>query len=121
MKTFALDENGDLLIEKNNIVLTCDKNLLIQKIKTVIQTTKRESFFNLNEGISRKLLTGKPKAGQDFEEIARNEIIDALSQVDESLQLTAFSYDFNSKTRTAVITFSAQSDTETLELTAELP
>ncbi len=120
MKSFALDENGDLFIEKNKVVLTYDKNLLIQKIKTTLQTTKRESFFNINEGISRKNLIGKPPAGQDPEEIARNEIIDALSQVDESLQLTAFSYDFDSKTRTAVITFSAQSDTENLELSAEI-
>ncbi len=61
MKTFALDERGDLLIENGEIQMITESDVTAQKIKTVLGIQKGEWFFNEDEGINRDAILGKKK------------------------------------------------------------
>lgn len=106
MQGFALTEDGDLLIENNQIKMVADNELLRQKIKTVLQTNIGEWFLNLNEGIDFSNLLGKYKG----EEVIRNEIIEGLSQIDSSLYLEEFSCDFDRINRKLTVKFKAKNE-----------
>ena len=51
MKGFALDNNGDVIIEKNKIKMIDGVDLINQTVKTVLGTNKTEWFLNVDEGI----------------------------------------------------------------------
>lgn len=51
MKGFALDEYGDVIIEQNDVKLTYDTELLIQKIRQVLNTNRGEWWLDPKEGI----------------------------------------------------------------------
>ena len=51
MKGFALDSNGDLLIENNEISLVVGDSLLQQKVQTVLRTNLREWFSIGSRGL----------------------------------------------------------------------
>lgn len=88
MKNFRLDENGDVVIKNNDIAMTSDDDLLLQTIKTILGTNKREWFLNLNEGINfGNILKKNPE-----QDIVRDEVLSGLIQVDSSFYLTDFQY-----------------------------
>ncbi len=104
MKGFALDNNGDIIIEKNKIKMIDGVDLINQTVKTVLGTNKTEWFLNIDEGIDFNNLLSKKKD----DEIIRNEILQGLQQVDSSFVLETFNCDFNSKHRKLTISFTAK-------------
>ena len=108
MKGFALDNNGDVIIEKNKIKMIDGVDLINQTVKTVLGTNKTEWFLNVDEGIDFNNLLGKKKD----ENIIRNEIIQGLQQVDSSFVLEMFTCDFDSKNRKLTISFTAKNSSD---------
>lgn len=101
MKGFKLDEDGDVIINKKDIRIIEESELLKQTVATVLKTNKKEWSFNKNEGINfRKIITKNPDI-----ELIKNEIQEGLKQIDDTFILTEFS--FTKKERTAFIEFSA--------------
>lgn len=104
MKGFALDSNGDVIIEKNKIKMVDGAELIRQTVQTVLGTNKYEWFLNIDEGIDFNNLLGKKKD----DDIIRNEIIQGLQQVDSSFVLENFNCDFDIKSRKLTINFKAK-------------
>lgn len=59
MKGFALNEQGDLVIENGEIQMVHGTELKAQTIKTVLGTQKGEWFPNWEEGIDHNEILGK--------------------------------------------------------------
>lgn len=106
MKGFALDENGDVLIENNTISIVTGDELLRQKVWTVLRTNLKEWFFDWSQGIDFNNLLGKNVG----EELARYEVERGLHQVDSTFTVSEFSYEMDAAARTAKVTFKAQTE-----------
>lgn len=106
MKGFALDENGDVLIENGEISIVVGESLVQQKVTTVLRTKLKEWFFDWEQGIDHDNLLGKNVNA----ELARYEIERGLLQVDSTFTITDFTYEVDKATRTAKITFKAQTE-----------
>ena len=104
MKGFALDSNGDVIIENNKIKMVDGTELIRQAVQTVLGTNKNEWFLNIDEGIDFNNILGTKKD----DEIIRNEIIQGLQQVDGSFVLETFNWDFDRKHRKLTIHFKAR-------------
>ena len=87
MKSFALDSNGDLIIENNEIRMVENEELKRQTIETTIGTNKGEWFFNWEQGINFSNILGKGIT----DEMVQAEIESGLHQVDETLHISEFS------------------------------
>ena len=88
MQGFALDSNGDIVIQKNKIVMVKDKDLTLQTIRTILSTNKNEWFLNTDEGIDlSKIFVKNP----DYDTI-KGEVATGLSQIDEDLLIKGFDY-----------------------------
>lgn len=84
MKGFCLDVNGDVVIEKNDIKLAYDTELLMQKIRQVLNTNQGEWWLDVKEGIPvQKVLKKNPNLA-----MVRDYVRSAIAQVDASLQMT---------------------------------
>lgn len=103
MYGFALDENGDLLIENNEISLAVGDSLTQQKVQTVLRTNLQEWFFDWDQGIDFDNLNGKNTNA----ELVRYEIERGLRQVDETFSITEFAYEADRASRRARVTFKA--------------
>lgn len=88
MKGFAIDENGDIIIENNDIRLTNGDDLIRQNVEKLIGTNKGEWFLNKNEGINFKTIL-KKNPNMD---IVRNEILTALQSIDNTFYFEEFNY-----------------------------
>lgn len=106
MKGFALDKDGDVLIENNEISIVVGGSLIQQKVATVLRTNLEEWFFDWDEGVDYDNLLGK----NANEELARYEIGRGLSQVDSTFTITEFSFEVDRATRKAKINFKAQNE-----------
>lgn len=101
MKGFKL-ENGDVVISNGRIEMTDGNGLLRQTVESVLQTNKGEWFLNEDEGINfRAILRKMP----DFDEI-RSEVLDGLTQVDETFVIDTFDYSVTD--RNLAIAFTAR-------------
>lgn len=84
MKGFFLNDRGDVVIEKNDIKLAYDTDLLIQKIRQVLSTNRGEWWLDSKEGIPvQKVLKKNPNLT-----LIRDYVRSAIAQVDKSLQMT---------------------------------
>ncbi len=92
MKDFALDENGDILIEDRDIVSIKDQEQEIQKIRQVLGTRSGEWEYDLNEGIDFDALLLKQPDLQRIRETIQN----ALREVSEQYTLQTCDYDAQS-------------------------
>lgn len=110
MKGFALDNDGDVIIENGKIKMIDGVDLINQTVKTVLGTNKTEWFLDIDEGIDFNNLLSKKKD----DEIIRNEILQGLQQVDSSFVLETFNCDFNSKNRKLTISFNAKNSSGNL-------
>lgn len=116
MKDFQLF-NDDVLIKDNKIQLIEDEKLLIQKINKVMNTNKKECFYQDNEGIDFKNIL---KKGVTEEEV-KSEILGALTQVDSSFILVDFRMELDSKSRKLTVYFKAENaDREVIETSVEI-
>lgn len=104
MKGFALDANGDVLIENGHISIVVGDELTRQKVWTVLRTNLKEWFFDWEQGIDFGNLLGRGVG----EELARFEIERGLAQVDSTFTITEFSYKVDRAARKATVTFKAQ-------------
>lgn len=104
MKGFAIDEDGDVLIENNDISIVNEDELLQQKVWTVLQTNLGEWFFDWDQGIDFGNIIGKGTTA----DLVRHEIERGLAQVDSTFVITEFTYEANIITRRAWVTFKAQ-------------
>lgn len=104
MNGFAMDANGDVLIENGDISIVAGDSLLQQKIQTVLHTNLGEWFFDWDQGIDFDNLLGKGVTG----ELVRHEIQRGLAQVDSTLAITEFAFEADERKRTARVTFKAQ-------------
>ena len=59
IKDFALDNNGDVIIENGDIKLVHGAELTAQKLKCVLGTQKGEWFVEWEEGINLDIILGK--------------------------------------------------------------
>lgn len=108
---FALDDNGDLLIENNEISIVVGDSLLQQKVREVLRTNLKEWFFDWSLGVDFNNLLGK----KTNSELVRYEIERGLWQVDETFTITEFDYSVDKVNRKATATFKAQNkDGETV-------
>lgn len=104
MKGFALDEKGDVVIENGDLSIVNGDSLTQQKVWTVLHTNLGEWFFDWDQGIDFGNLLGKGVT----EELIRHEIARGLSQVDSTFSITDFTFEADTKTRKARVTFKAQ-------------
>lgn len=107
MKSFALDANGDVLMENNQISIVVGDSLLQQKVWTVLRTNLKEWFFDWEQGIDFDNMLGKAPADEMAQQ-ARYEIERGLAQVDSTFTITEFAYEMDHDTRKAKVTFKAQ-------------
>ena len=104
MKGFAMDANGDVLIENNEISIVVGDSLLQQRVLSILRTNLKEWFFDWQQGIDFSNLLGKAAN----EELARYEIERGLAQVDDTFVITEFSYSVDASERRAKVAFKAQ-------------
>ena len=84
MKGFAIDDHGDVRVEKNDVKLVYDAELLIQKIRQVLSTNRGEWWLDPKEGIPvQKILKKDPNLA-----MVRDYVRNAIAQVDASLKMT---------------------------------
>lgn len=106
MKSLALDERGDLLIQNNVFQMVDGKELIRQKVQEIINTNKGEWFFDWEQGIDFSNILGK---GVTEEEV-RAEIEDGLKQVDDAFIVTDFSMKIAGRALT--VKFTAENETD---------
>jgi hypothetical protein len=117
MKGLLLDSKGDLVIKNHDIALTDGDNLVAQTVKMVLSTNKGEWSLNHEEGINFRNILGKAPVtsmannAQGYEEdLIKSEILQGLSQVDDTFFMTSCVTDIQKDTRTAHINFTAETD-----------
>ena len=82
MKTFKLDQYGDVVFKDNKIELVHDKEMIMQTIKQVLNTNLGEWFKDEEEGIDFSvILTKNPNYDliQDTINTAVQQVADVLS------------------------------------------
>ena len=83
MKTFKLDQNGDIVIDKNKIVLVEGVELVAQTVKQVIGTNLGEWKKDENEGIDFSvILTKNPN-----NDLIQDTINTAVQKVADTLEV----------------------------------
>ena len=109
MKSFLLDNKGDIVLSGGKIQFTSGKDLVRQTCETVVGTNNGEWFLNPDEGINFKAILCK---SPNMDEV-QSEVQKGLLQVDSSLFIQSFKYD--TEVRTLNIMFTASNGTETIE------
>lgn len=115
MKSLALSETGDLIIEHNELSMVYGADLVRQKIREVINTNKGEWFFDWEQGINFSEILGKGVTDEDV----RLQIDNGLKQVQEGLIMSDFSIERKGRTLIANFTAINENTGTELELTAE--
>lgn len=95
------DDNGrfDVYMPFKSISLTSGIKLLTQTIESVFQTNKSEWQYDTEEGIDfKQILIKNPNL-----DIIKNEIRQAIYKIDDTLEMTDFSYTINKTNRHADI------------------
>lgn len=103
-------QNGDLVIENNDLILISDDEELIQSVRNTLLTRKGEFFLDPEEGVSHDNLLGKGTSDEE----ARDDIIEALSR-DERIQAVTdimFTDNLETRRRQVSLTIQKQDDTE---------
>lgn len=103
MQGFMLDDDGDVVINNNDIQLVENEELIRQKVRNVLSTNKGEWFLNEDEGINFDNLLGK----NNPEELVRAEIEQGIQQVDENFAITEFEMYADKNSRKLTVNFTA--------------
>lgn len=104
MKSFAMNESGDLIIENNEIQMVENEELIRQTVREIINTNKGEWFFDWEMGIDFSNILGKGVT----EEMVQAEIEEGLQQVDEVLHISDFTMSVEG--RKLKVTFTAKNE-----------
>lgn len=114
MKGFAINDHGDIVIERNDVKLAYDTELLIQKIRQVLSTNRGEWRLDPKEGIPvQKVLRKNPNVA-----MIRDYVRSAISQVDKSLQMTRC--DITTENRKLKINFEIADQSGTVMMETEV-
>jgi hypothetical protein len=108
MKTFKLDQNGDVVIKNNQIELVKDIEFVVQTVRQVLNTNLGEWFGDKDEGIDfYVILTKNP----DYE-LVQDTINTAVQKVADSLEikLETDDFTFNVDGRSLAITFTLRAE-----------
>lgn len=99
MRCFSLDINGDVIIKKNKIEIVDGDNLTIQKIKQILLTNYGEWWLDKKEGLNqRDILVKNPNY-----QIIKDQIRQAINQVDDNLVVTKIDISEDSINRHLII------------------
>ena len=119
MKSFKLDQYGDVVITNNKIELVEGIELVVQTLRQVINTNLGEWFGDESEGTDHRLiLTKNPNY-----ELVQDTINTAVQQVADSLsvELETDHFTFATKGRCLTVSFIIKMDAkESAEVTVEL-
>lgn len=112
MKGFAVDEHGDIIIDKNDILLAYDTELLIQKIRQVLGTNRGEWWLDPKEGIPmQKVLKKNPNKA-----MIRDYVRNAIAQVDKSLEMKRCDITVEGRTLKIIFEVSGPNGSATTEM-----
>uniref|UniRef100_UPI0040578B40 hypothetical protein n=1 Tax=Acetatifactor sp. TaxID=1872090 RepID=UPI0040578B40 len=103
MKTFKMDQNGDVIIKNNRIEMISGADVVIQTLKQVLNTNLKEWFADEEEGIDHSvILTKNPN-----KDLIRDTINTAVYKVADQLgvELETNNFSFSTKDRELTITF----------------
>lgn len=91
MKTFKLDQSGDVVIKDKKIELVHDNDMIVQTIKQVLNTNLGEWFGDAEEGIDYSvILTKNPNY-----DLIQDTINTAVQQVADMLSIEIETDNFN--------------------------
>lgn len=100
MKCFSLDDKGDVVVNKNRIEMVEGSNLIIQKIRQILLTNYGEWWLDKKEGLDQRSIFVKNPNYQ----LIRDEIRQAVNQIDNSLVVDNIEFAEDSANRHLVIT-----------------
>lgn len=103
MTGFALDENGDVILENGEIRMVSVEELIRQTVQSVLGTNKGEWFLNINEGIDYSAIFERGAS----DEVIRNEICAGLIQIDGTFVLDQLQIRRDAKARCLSVAFTA--------------
>lgn len=106
MKGFGLTSSGDIKIEKNQIVMVENEELLRQNVQSVLGTNKGEWTLNTDEGIAFQNILGKSVN----EDIVRYEILKGLTQADSSFVIDTIEAEKDTARRKLTVKFTAKNE-----------
>ena len=117
MKTFQLDEFGDVVIKNGEIQMVKDMDLVVQTLKQVLNTNLGEWFGDEEEGIDyRVILTKNPNYEliQDTMQTAVQSVADSLNM---ELEVDDFTFEENGRELTIHFTIQNAKEQEEIEVT----
>ncbi len=100
MFDFKLDENGDVIIQDNDIQTCSNGELLAQQIKMILNTNCGEWWLDENEGIPFKEILVKSPDYAAIEEYIKY----AVKQIDDSIEISNFSHELTNRVLTIKFT-----------------
>lgn len=112
MKGFALDEQGDVVIGKNDVRLAYDTELLVQKIRQILGTNRGEWWLEPKEGIPVQKILKKNSNPATVRDYVRS----AIAQVDKTLQMTHCDIVTEGRLMKIAFSVSGTGGTETVEM-----
>ena len=112
---FKINNDGDVVIADGQIQIVSDKELIVQKVKQLIETNLGEWEYDEREGIDRYAILAKNPLPEQVEE----NILSALQQVDVTFRITSFSCEKDKESRHLSISFTAINDSD-VEISLDL-
>ena len=112
MKCFSLDNEGDVVIEKNKIVLAKGKDLIAQKIRQILLTNYGEWWLDPKEGINQRDVF---KKNPNYP-LIKDQIKAAVYQIDDQLVVSDIHFTENRASRHLIIDMKIDGETLRLEV-----
>lgn len=112
MKCFSLDNDGDVVIEKNKIVLAKGKDLIAQKIRQILLTNYGEWWLDPKEGINQRDVF---KKNPNYS-LIKDQIKAAVYQIDDQLVVSDIHFTENRASRHLIIDMKIDGETLRLEV-----
>lgn len=107
MKSFAINDAHDVMIENGIVQLADGSALTRQSAECVLNTKIGEWFFNEELGTDHNAMLGKREI--DHDEL-RNIILNGLLQVNETFTISNLTTDYNKNTRKLFVSFTATTE-----------
>lgn len=104
MKTFMLDATGDISFVNSQLQMVNDTEEIVQAIRTVLRSNKKEWAINPNFGIDYLVLWQKHPNEDDI----REQVFQAIWQVNRVDQATNLDIGFDKTKRELSISFEAK-------------
>lgn len=117
MKDLLLNSSGDLVLSSGDFQYVYDDNLTRQKVQQILSTNKGEWYLNPDEGIDFfAMLTKNP----DYDQII-DTILDGLRQVDETMMIDSYKFEYANRNLKITITASTPSGEPATYTVGQIP